>query len=140
MADLSLLVRRLIDAPPAQVFAAWTEPRQLVRWWGPEGVSCPEAQVDLRVGGRYAIANRTPSGMVWIRGEFLVVEPPHRLVYTWRVEGMPGPPQRVQVRFVERAGRTEVVVLHERIGDPEVREEHAVGWQGCLSGLKGLFS
>jgi uncharacterized protein YndB with AHSA1/START domain len=55
---------------------------------GPEGVSCIAAEVDLRVGGRYRIANKFPDGrVVWIVGELQIIEPPHRLTYTWQLKG-----------------------------------------------------
>lgn len=54
----ALVVRRMIRATLDRLFAFWTEPEHLVRWWGPDGVSCPTAEVDLRPGGRYRIANR----------------------------------------------------------------------------------
>jgi uncharacterized protein YndB with AHSA1/START domain len=59
----------------------------VIAWWGPSAaVSCASAEIDLRVGGRYRIANRFPDGrLLWIVGEFEVVEPPSRLVFSWRV-------------------------------------------------------
>ena len=76
MADLDLNLERHIAASPQRVFEAWTRPQLLMQWWGPPGVTCPGALIDLRVGGPYAIANLTPKGTVWIRGEFEVIEPP----------------------------------------------------------------
>ena len=72
---LSLAVRRVVRAAPERVFDAWTRPEELRRWWGPNGLVCTEAHVDLRVGGRYRIANLFPDGNVlWICGEFEVIE------------------------------------------------------------------
>jgi uncharacterized protein YndB with AHSA1/START domain len=131
-----LEVRRRVGAPPERVFAAWTDPNQLKQWWGPKGVTCPAAEVDLRTGGRYRIANRFADGrLVWIFGEFEVVAPPHRLVYTWRAEPGPDVHERVTVTFELRDGGTEVVVVHERIPDARTRDGHREGWQGCLDGL-----
>lgn len=131
-----LIVRRTIRATPAVLFAAWTQPSQLVKWWGPAGVECVEAQVDLQVGGAYRIANRFPDGrVVWISGEFESIEPPHTLVYTWQVEPSVGTPERVTVRFDARGDATDVVILHERIADPDARRGHELGWEGCLDGL-----
>jgi uncharacterized protein YndB with AHSA1/START domain len=131
-----LIVRRTIRATPAVLFAAWTQPSQLVKWWGPAGVECVEAQVDLQIGGAYRIANRFPDGrVVWISGEFESIEPPHTLVYTWQVEPSVGTPERVTVRFDARGDATDVVILHERIADPDARRGHEVGWEGCLDGL-----
>jgi len=135
---LSLVVRRRISASPARLFAAWTTPAQLEAWWGPRGVRCTGAEVDPRVGGRYRIGNVLPDGReVFIAGEFLVFDPPNELVYTWRL--LPGgEPERVTVRFEPRGGETEVVVVHERIGAERVRDEHAVGWEACLEGLRAF--
>jgi uncharacterized protein YndB with AHSA1/START domain len=137
MADLTLVVRRRIQAAPERLFAAWTEPRQLRHWWGPEGVVCVDAEVDLRVGGRYRIGNRLPDGRVlWIVGQFEVVEPPHLLTYTWSVEGAGPVTERVTVRFEAAGQSTEVIVTHQRIPSDAVRDEHRRGWEGCLAGLE----
>ena len=126
-------------APRERVFEAWTRPEHLRRWWGPRSVRCTEAEIDLRVGGRYRIANELPDGsVVWIVGEFELVAPPERLVYTWLLE--PGPPsrERVTVRFEPKDGATtEVIVVHERIGSVAARDQHEQGWEGCLDGLAG---
>jgi uncharacterized protein YndB with AHSA1/START domain len=131
----ALVVRRRIRASPEQLFEAWTDPVQLVKWWGPQGVECAEASVDLRPGGQYAIANRFPDGSIlWIRGEFELIERPHRLVFSWRV-GANADLERVTVEFAVTADATEVIVTHERVGNEQVRERHAQGWAGCLDGL-----
>ena len=133
---VSLVVRRTISAPAARVFEAWTQPVHLLKWWGPDPVTCPEAEVDLRVGGRYRIANRFPDGRVlWIVGEFERVTPPHELVYTWRVEPASQASERVTVRFEPRDGATDVIIVHERIPDRAARDRHERGWHGCLDGL-----
>jgi uncharacterized protein YndB with AHSA1/START domain len=142
--QLALVVRRWIKAPVAQVFDAWTQPEQLRRWWGPRPVTCSDAEVDLRVGGAYRIGNLLPDGSVlWISGEFEIVEPPHRIVYTWQVAGKApaaSARSRVTVRFEPRDGGTEVVVVHERIDTEETRADHEKGWNGCLESLEGLLS
>jgi len=133
---MPLVVRRTIRAAPDVLFAAWTQPSQLIKWWGPAGVECIDAHVDLRIGGAYRIANRFPDGrVVWISGEFESIEPPHSLVYTWQVEPSGSAPERVTVRFDARGDATDVVIRHERIVDPEARAGHEAGWVGCLDGL-----
>jgi len=138
MSDHTLELRQRIEAPPPRVFAAWTSPEALKQWWGPEGITCPEAEIDLRVGGAHGIANLTPGGVVWIRGEFLEIDPPHRLVYSWSMGGERPFLERVTVRFVPVGAGTEVVVLHEHIADEASRDDHLAGWQGCLAGLAAL--
>ncbi len=131
-----LTIRRVIAARPARIFEAWTRPELLQQWWGPAGVRCISAEVDLRAGGVYRIGNQLPDGgVVWISGEFELVESPHRLVYSWRVEGEPV--SRVTVSFAPiMDGATEVVIHHERIHSTTVRDDHERGWQGCLDGLE----
>jgi uncharacterized protein YndB with AHSA1/START domain len=132
----TLVVRKTILATPERLFAAWTQPDQLRQWWGPEGVVCVAAEVDLRPGGHYRIGNQLPDKKVlWIVGEFEVVEPPSRLTYTWRLEGISEAAERVTVRFETRGEATEVIVTHERIPSRELRDQHQHGWQGCLAGL-----
>lgn len=136
-AEAVLVVRKVIRASPEQLFAAWTEPRHLMHWWGPDGVACPEAEVDLRVGGRYRLANRMPDGQVhWIEGMFETVEPPHQLIYSWTMGGDETVSERVTVRFDRQGTATEVLVRHERIRDPETARTHRLGWDGCLEGLR----
>ena len=75
---------------------------------------------------------------MWIVGEYERVDPPHSLAYTWRLEPGPGDVQRVTVRFEARDGTTEIIVLHERISNPAMRDMHEQGWFGCLDGLVRL--
>jgi uncharacterized protein YndB with AHSA1/START domain len=131
-----LIVRRSIRASPERIFDAWTQPRRLKQWWGPKSVECIAAEVDLRVGGRYRIANQFPDGKVlWISGEFEVIERPRKLVYTWRVGPDEAPAERVTITFEARGEETEVIVMHERIATDAMRDMHQQGWVGCLDGL-----
>lgn len=133
--SVTLVMRQTVKAPPAEVFSAWTETERLQLWWGPEGVACIGAEMELRVGGVYRIGNRFPDGkVIWLAGRFEVIERPRRLVYTWGVEPAV-PAERVTVSFEAREGGTEVIVTHERIPDLATRDMHRMGWEGCLKGL-----
>ena len=55
-----LVIERTLHAPPERVFAAFTDPEQLTKWWWPHGFTCPAAEVDLRVGGTYRLAMAWP--------------------------------------------------------------------------------
>ena len=134
--DTRLVLRRTYAAPVAAVYAAWTDPEQMKHWMGPSDDYASEVTSDLRVGGRYRIGNEAPSGdVVWIEGEFERIDAPHELVYSWRV-GESGP-ERVSVRFATKDAGTEVVVVHERITNPERRARHDEGWNACIDGLVG---
>ncbi len=125
-ATITLVVRRTINATAEQLFEAWTQPAHLKRWWGPRPVTCVDAEIDLRVGGGYRIANQFPDGRIlWIFGEFEVIDPPH---------------ERVTVRFEPRGSATEVIVEHERIPNATTRDRHQQGWDGCLDGLANYLS
>ncbi len=76
-AEFALVVRRTIRAAPQALFDAWTQADLLVRWWGPAGVACLGAEIDLQPGGRYRIGNRLPDGQtLWITGVFERITPP----------------------------------------------------------------
>jgi uncharacterized protein YndB with AHSA1/START domain len=94
-------------------------------------------QVDLRVGGSYRIGNELPDGtIIWIVGEFELITPPRKLVFSWRIEGATSAPERVTVQFESHGDSTEVIVTHERIATDDLRKRHNQGWIGCLEGLE----
>lgn len=141
MQPTSLNLRRLIRAPREEVFAAWTEPELLRQWWGPGPVSCPEAEVDLRDGGAYRLANlETDGSITWISGRFERVRAPEELVYTWSVSVIPGDPTLVRVMFLPHAEGTELVLTHERFAVEALRDMHLQGWGGCIDKLETLLA
>ena len=129
---LKLIVRRTIRASDRQLFEAWTRPKNLMRWWGPTPVKCVGAEIDLRTGGAYRIANQFP---VARRKRYCVIEgevrsgraAEQRLVYSWRVGGASSFVERVTVQFEARGDSTEVIVVHERIPDAAARDRHELG-------------
>jgi uncharacterized protein YndB with AHSA1/START domain len=140
-ADTRLEVRRRILASPERLFNSWTTPEQLLSWWGPKDVSCTLAEMDLRVGGRYRLGNKLPDGStLFIVGEFLTVEAPTKLVYTWSIEGREADAEQVSVLFNEDGDGTWVIIIHERIADQPTRDSHEAGWLGCLDGLVDFAS
>ncbi|HEY3743875.1 MAG TPA: SRPBCC domain-containing protein [Bryobacteraceae bacterium] len=134
---MTLVVRRTIRASQQRLFDAWTQPELLLKWWGPRPVRCVGAEIDLRTGGAYRIDNEFPDGTILsIRGTFEVVEPPRRLIYSWRAGEEAQSLERVTVQFeATDAGMTEVIVTHERIPGRTLLERHKMGWEGCLDGL-----
>jgi len=138
---VTLIARRTVRAPVERVFEIWTRADELMRWWGPRGVECVGAEVELRVGGSYRLGNRFPDGrVVWIVGAFEAVEPPNKLIYSWRLEPGPERFERVTVRFEPRDAATEVIVIHERIASRAARDEHSAGWEAYLDGLVELLT
>jgi len=78
-----LVLTRVFDAPREAVWKAWTDPRRLMRWWGPQGFTSPSCQMDLRVGGKYLFCMRSPEGRdYWSTGVYHDIVPMERIVLT----------------------------------------------------------
>ena len=140
---VTLRVTRLIKAPRERVFAAWTTPAEIVKWFGPDTCRTLSAKVDLRVGGEYHFRVKTEQfGEMDVRGIYREVKAPGRLVYTWNWKGHPQlefGETVVTVEFVAKDGATEVQITHERFPSAEIRENHTYGWNGCLEKMERLL-
>src|SRR5690349_20544707 len=82
MANEIRLSRR-IAAPPAVVFDAWTRAEQVNQWMIPAGPDSTRAQLDARVGGRFHIDMNNAGTVVPHDGEYLRLERPHLIEFTW---------------------------------------------------------
>jgi uncharacterized protein YndB with AHSA1/START domain len=137
-AALTLVLRRVLKAPPERVFRAWTEPEQLARWFGPRGFTCPEHAIDPRPGGAYRVTMRSPEGTLHtVSGTYTAVEPPRRLAFTWawEQEGARGHESAVELALSAHPEGTELVLTHRRHESVEARDRHTEGWSSCLDKL-----
>jgi len=76
------VITRVFDAPRDLVWKAFTEPQRLKEWWGPKGVTVIESKMDLRPGGSYHYAMRTPDGnTMWGKFVYREITPPSRMVF-----------------------------------------------------------
>lgn len=144
MTDLSppletmLQINRIFNAPRDKVFRAWTEPEALKQWWGPAGISTPLVEIDLRVGGRYRFGMQFPDQpMFYVNGAYLEVQPPEKLVFTWRWEqpDMDFGESRVTVEFYQRGAATEVILTHDGFPAAEICQHHRQGWDEFMEKL-----
>jgi uncharacterized protein YndB with AHSA1/START domain len=88
--DREVVFTRIIQAPRALVFQAWTDPAHLSKWWGPHGMTNPVCEVDLRPGGAQRIVMRSADGVEYpMRGVFHEIVEPERLVYSCIIEDHP---------------------------------------------------
>lgn len=129
-----------INAPPDVVFEYFTDPEKYRRWKG------ANAELDPRRGGIYRV---TMAPDVWVRGEYVEVDPPNRLVLTWGFEGsielprglahVPPGSSTVEFRFVADGDGTIIHLRHMGLPTPEADWAHRQGWEAYLSRLVGLF-
>jgi uncharacterized protein YndB with AHSA1/START domain len=133
----SLVISRTYPASVERVFKAWTDANQLGQWFAPTDDYTTKANVDLRVGHEYRIAITHKGGNVHtILGTYRLIEPPRKLVYTWRWEGGPASDTLVTVDFNPDGDATKVTITHEQFANTEDRDKHNEGWQGCLNRLQ----
>ena len=138
-----LRIARTFDAPVAQVFDAWTSEEVLRRWLhGMPGWETPTAEVDLRVGGTIRIVMRDPADgtEAGATGEYRVVDPPRRLVFTWVWDDQPDRPQLIELELSERDGRTMVSMTNSAIPTDGRLESQERGWQVCYDNLERLLA
>lgn len=137
----SAAYEELIDASPAEIFAAWTTPDELKKWFGPGGFQTTEATLDLRVGGRYRLVMRAPDGTdLMINGVYREIAPPRRLVYTWVWEHAPDQEMVVTVELEPRGTQgTSVRVAHTQIVDGELARYEG-GWREGLARLRQILA
>jgi len=113
LSDRAFTVSRIIAAPAAKVFAAYTDPKQLAQWWAPWGGSFKVESMDVRPGGKYRYIQTMPGRptMAFI-GSYLEVKPVTRLVYTFQVEGQPNI-VTATVELREANGATHLTLTNE---------------------------
>jgi uncharacterized protein YndB with AHSA1/START domain len=133
----SLLISRTYPASVERVFKAWTDANQLGQWFAPTDDYTTKASVDLKVGHEYRIAITHKGGNVHtILGTYRLIDPPRKLVYTWRWEGGPTADTLVTVDFAPDGDATKVTITHEQFTNTEDRDKHNEGWNGCLNRLQ----
>jgi len=154
MARGELVIERVFDAPRELVWKAWTEPEQVMRWWGPKGFTAPAAEIDFRVGGKYLFAMRSPEfhegQVLWSTGVYREIVPFERIVCTDCFADEKGnvvpatyygmnadiPLEMVvTVTFEEHEGKTKLTLHHAGIPAGEDREGANQGWSESLDKL-----
>ena len=141
MTEETIHLRWTLNAPQARVFDLWTKPDFVRQWFGGLDTEVQEIRMDLKPGGEYQIQVNTEQGLSTISGEFLKVDAPARLVYTWVLDSAQGslPVTTVEVDFNAHGDQTEVVLIHGPFPQPEAKIFHSQGWQACFEGLEQLI-
>ncbi len=137
----SLTLKRRLKAAPASVFAAWTEPQKMMRWWGPTGAEMLRAETDVRVGGRFRVVFRTPDDEEHdVSGVYREVVADEKLVFTWAWRTTPERESLVTVALRADGSGTLLTLTHERFFDEAARDRHRGGWTGTLDKLERMFA
>ena len=129
-----------VSGPPEEVFPYFTDPDRYRRWKG------VDAQLDARPGGIYRV---TMGPNVWVRGEYLVVDPPHRVLMSLGFEStgplprglaqVPPGSSTVEFTFVPDGDDTIIRVRHKGLPSEEAHWAHGVGWRGYLPRLAAIL-
>lgn len=126
-------MRRSLPAPIAEVFRWWTDPELLQQWMSPMGTV--DAEIDLRVGGALRIVMRGGGTVIEHLGQFVEIEPPRRLVFTWESPYTGGKPSLVSVELEPEGDRgTRLRLVHAELPEPAA-ESHRGGWGGMIDRL-----
>ena len=131
----TLVLRRIIPVPRERVFQAWLDPASLALWMRPGGATDATAEVDPKVGGRFRIVMIEGPKRYEHTGEYLVIDPPELLEFTWLSQATEHQPTVVTIEFLERARGTELVLTHRRLPPKQV-ESHSRGWTDILQLLE----
>jgi len=139
---LTLEIKRVLPAPPAIVFRAFSASDELAEWWGPEGFSVPSLEFEPRAGAGYRIEMQPPEGdRFYLTGEFREVDPPAKLAYTFVWED-PDPDDvetTVELSFRDLGDSTEVALSQGAFKTDARRELHRNGWTDSFDKLERWF-
>jgi uncharacterized protein YndB with AHSA1/START domain len=135
----TLTVAREIPGPIDAVFDAWLEAATMAQWMTPAPDISVEAASDPVVGGRFRVVMKGRGQEIVHTGEYLVIDRPTRLVFTWQSE--PAGDTLVAVEFTRVADRRTLVTLtHERFPTPDQRDRHRGGWTALLETLARVMT
>lgn len=135
-----LVIRRVIKAKRERVFDAWTNPEIMCKWF-----FCKEGKAivknDFKVGGTYenemihtnGCATSLDSSSHLHYGEYVEISPPEKIVFTWNSALVKN--SRVTVELQNMGESTELTLTHELLETENLRDQHRMGWEGCLINL-----
>ena len=151
-ASETLQLKHTYSASPEQVFAAWSDPEVLGKWFGPGSYRCKVEKYDFEPGGQYRI-RMIPTGEdsdcggdttcdSVCAGEFIEVLSPSRIVmsFTWIENGGDIGYTLLTIEIKAAGNGTELILTHERLPNEEMRIAHRGGWEGSLKGLEDYLA
>ena len=139
----SLTLTRRLNASPEKVYAAWTNPQNLIRWFAPPSFvpGSVKAEIDLRVGGRYRFSFEKEDGEYFeAAGVYREVVPNARLVFTWAWHSTPERESLVTISIKAEGERTLLTLHHAQFADQAARDSHEKGWSSMLDNIEKLLN
>lgn len=138
----SLTIKRRFNAPPAKVFAAWTDPKKIKAWMGPGEMGVTVAEAEPRAGGRYHVVMQKSgdSEQHDVSGVYREVVPNEKLVFTWAWKTTPERESLVTVTFKPDGDGTLMTLLHEQFFDEDARDRHNGGWTATMPKLEAFLA
>lgn len=137
----SILASVEISVPPERVFRALTTD-EVTKWWGSDDLyRTLSFSADLRVGGRWRSEGRSAQGEAFsVEGEYLEIDPPRKLVQTWKPDWEPGVATTITYRLEPTESGTLLTLRHEGFGErSEACRAHAQGWERVLGWLDAFL-
>lgn len=139
---LVLELKCRLYAPRERIFQTLTKPAELAKWWGPSGFTTPEIELDPRVGGSYRFGMQPPNAELFhLTGEFIEIDPPRLLVYTFRWEE-PDPDDQetiVKLSLDATGDATEVALSQGQFATEARLALHRSGWTDSFVKLRELI-
>ena len=142
--DRVLTIERIFRAAPDVLFDAWTKPEILVRWWGPEGMTTPEYDMDVREGGAWSTVMQNVKGdRHHCSGVYKVLDRPRHLAFTWawrQEDGSRGHETVVDVTFDPVPEGTKMRLVQKTFADVGQRDAHSHGWNSSFNDLERVVA
>jgi uncharacterized protein YndB with AHSA1/START domain len=136
-----LKLERHFNANAEAVFAYLTQRSHLLKWWGPEGMSVPEAQLDFSRPGPWSSVMMSADGKRYkVTGTVVAVNPPKSVEFTWAwhdEHDARGHESRVRFEVrPDKGGGTHFTLTHSGLADAESARNHTSGWSSSLVKLE----
>lgn len=142
--DSTLIIERVLQASPQQVYDAWTDPEILVKWWGPEGMTTPVCEMDVRPDGAWITTMRnSEGGEHTVSGKYKTLSPPDHLVLSWgwmQEDGTRGHETLVDVRMIAEGDKTRMIMTQKIFAEKVHRDNHNLGWSSSFNKLENLLA
>lgn len=135
--ETSLTITRRLAASPTDVFDAWTNAESMRLWMRPGGGADARVTLDVRVGGKYRIDMIGAKGEVYEHtGEYLVIDPPRLLKFTWISAGTEQRASTVTIALRPVGKETELTLTHEGLPTAKATAGHRRGWTQIVDELE----